>query len=137
MESFLEALSVIAGVFAFGSLVALVIERLVEKLLSWPLKYYGWASEWKAYAAFVLAALFSGLFAVDLFSPLAVAVGLQPFVPWAGYALTALAVGGGSQLMHDAWPGQGGSTFTLQTTSPEKSASTTDVVVRTSQEGEE
>lgn len=106
MENFLQALAVIAGVFAFGSLIALVIERLVEKLLTWPLEQAGLPSELKAYAAFIIAGLFSAGFAIDLFTPLATAVGLQPFVPWAGYLLTAFAIGGGSQLLHDIWPSQ-------------------------------
>lgn len=104
MEMFLETLAAIGGVFAFGSLIALTVERVVEKLLTWPLEARGLPSELKAYAAWVLAGAFSGAFAIDLFTPLAVAVGLEPFVPWAGYLLTALAVGGGSQLLHDIWP---------------------------------
>ncbi|MFW6098010.1 MAG: hypothetical protein ACOC9Z_08030, partial [Chloroflexota bacterium] len=36
------------------------------------------------------------------------AVGLQPFVPWAGYVLTGLLIGGGANLIHDVWPGAGG-----------------------------
>ena len=104
METFLQALATIAGVFAFGSLLALTVERLVEKFVTWPLERIGWPSEVKAYVALVVAGLFSWGFAIDLFTPLAVSVGLQPFVPWAGYVLTALAVGGGSQLLHDVWP---------------------------------
>lgn len=116
MEALLEALSVIAGVFAFGSLVALIIERLVEKFATWPLQRLGWPTEVKAYVALVLGALFSGAFAIDLFTPLATAVGLQPFVPWAGYLLTGLAIGGGANFMHDVWPGgDGGNTTTVTT----------------------
>ena len=105
MEQFLQALSVIAGVLAYGSLVALVVERLVEKFATYPLERAGWPSEVKAYIALLIGGIFSGAFAIDLFTPLALAVGLQPFVPWAGYVLTGLLIGGGANLVHDVWPG--------------------------------
>ncbi|MFW6184032.1 MAG: hypothetical protein ACOC8X_09565 [Chloroflexota bacterium] len=107
MEAFINALATIAGVFAFGGLVALAIERLVEKFATWPLKQLGWPKEIKAYVALLLGGLFSFGFNIDLFGPLAVAVGLSPLIPWAGKLLTALAVGGGSHFLHDIWPEQG------------------------------
>ena len=101
MEQFLQAIGTIAGVFFFGLLIAFTIERLVEKLATWPLEQAGLPSELKAYIAWVFGGAFSGAFAIDLFTPVAIAVGLEPFVPAAGYVLTALAVGGGSQILHD------------------------------------
>ena len=104
MEQLAQAAATIAGVFAFATLLAFILERLVEKFVKPPLARTGW-DEAAAYAALALGVVFSWSFGVDLLTPLATAVGLSPFVPWAGYLLTGLLVGGGGNLIHDAWPG--------------------------------
>ena len=136
MMDFANGLALVAQVVLFTGLLAFVVERLVEHFVKPLLDMQGWHVA-TPYVALALGLAFSLLFRIDLFTPLAVAVGLQPLTPWAGLTLSGLVVGGGSNFLSDIWPGQGGSTFAMQTTSPEKSASTTDVVVRTSQDAEE
>lgn len=104
--SFVDALALMLQVFFFAAMLALIIERLTEKFVRPLLER--WGQEWLlAYVALLLGLLFSLAFGIDLLTPLAVAVGLSPFVPWAGYLLTGLMVGGGSNFLHDVWPGQG------------------------------
>jgi hypothetical protein len=104
MEQLAQAAATIAGVFAFAAFLAFVVERLVEKFVKPPLKKRGW-DEASAYASLLLGVVFSWGFGLDLATPLATAVGASPFVPWAGYLLTGLLVGGGGNFLHDSWPG--------------------------------
>lgn len=106
MEQLAQAAATIAGVFAFAALLAFILERLVEKFVKPPLEKYGW-DEATPYTALGLGVAFSWSFGIDLLTPLAAAVGISPFVPWIGYLLTGLVVGGGSNLLHDLWPGGG------------------------------
>ncbi len=53
------------------------------------------------YVSFVFGALLSWLFQIDLVSQL---IPTTPLFPWAGTLLTALILGGGSNLIHDLWP---------------------------------
>lgn len=55
----------------------------------------------KRYVSFLFGAFLSYLFQIDLVSQL---IPTTPIVPWAGTLLTALVVGGGSNLIHDLWP---------------------------------
>lgn len=55
----------------------------------------------KQYISFVTGAGISFLFQIDLVSQM---IPSTPLVPWAGILLTALIVGGGSNLIHDLWP---------------------------------
>lgn len=106
MNTFLDGLDLVAQIFLFAAFLALIIERLVEKFVKPALP-----AQWQtlsAYTALVLGLLFSWAFGIDLLTPIATAVGLEPFVPWAGYLLTGLIVGGGSNFLHDVWPGQDG-----------------------------
>ena len=75
--------------------LAFVVERLVEKLVK-PLLQVAGQEQLMAYVALLLGCLFSVAFNVVLLTPIAVAVGLAPLVPWAGLLLSGLLVGGGS-----------------------------------------
>lgn len=55
----------------------------------------------KRYISFLSGALIGWLFQIDLVSTLIPTV---PLLPWAGTLLTALVLGGGSNLIHDLWP---------------------------------
>jgi len=55
----------------------------------------------KQYVSFVTGFGLSFLFQIDLVSEI---ISAQPLVPWAGTFLTALIIGGGSNLIHDLWP---------------------------------
>lgn len=114
MEQLAQAIATIAGVFAFAALLALIVERLVEKFVKPPLQKYEWDAA-TAYVALALGVAFSWSFGIDLLTPLAAAVELSPFVPWAGYLLTGLVVGGGSNLLHDLWPGSSGTLIAANT----------------------
>jgi hypothetical protein len=103
MEQLAQAAATIAGVFAFAGFLAFIVERLVEKFVKPPLRKGGWHGV-SAYAALLLGVVFSWGFGLDLATSLAVAVGASPFVPWAGYLLTGLLVGGGGNFMRDVWP---------------------------------
>lgn len=105
----------VAQVLAFAFFLALVVERVIEFVvkplllgaLKAALKDEERAKE-KAglvipYVAFGFGAALAWGFGLDLFAGLAAAVGLEP-ATWFTLALTAIVVGGGSNLMHDLWP---------------------------------
>lgn len=106
--SFVEALGLVVPVLAFAVLLATVNERLVEQFIKPLLEKIG-GGDFTGQVALVTGAAISVLFGVDLFSPVAVAIGVPLTVPWAGLALTAVLVGGGSNFIHDVWPS--GSSF--------------------------
>lgn len=103
MEAFTGALGAVAGVMAFVLLLAVINERFVEKLLKPLLSKIG-GMDYVAQVALVTGALISILFGIDVFTPIAEALGISMVVPWAGIALTAVLVGGGSNFIHDVWP---------------------------------
>lgn len=103
MEIFLEALSLVMSVLLFALLLAYVCERLVEFFVKPVLERYK-LDFWTPYAALLFGAAISVAFGVDLFSPIAAHLGITLLAPWAGLALTAILVGGGSHLIHDVWP---------------------------------
>ena len=100
---FADAVALLLQIFLFASLLALVVERLTEHFVKPPLSRAG-QKQFAPYFALALGLFISWAFGVDLFTPLALEVGLQPFVPWVGYLLTGLLVGGGSNFLHDVWP---------------------------------
>lgn len=89
---------------AFASTLALVVERLVELLLKPATQAWPWLSP---YVALIMGLAAAAVFQVDLFSPVALALGLTPLTPWGGILLTGALIGGGSNLIHDLWPGNG------------------------------
>jgi len=104
MEAFVNTLGVVAGVFSLAVLLATVNERLIEKLAKPVITRFTAAVEYVGLVAIVTGAAISIGFGVDLFSPLATAVGVQMTAPWAGIVLTGIVVGGGSNFIHDIWP---------------------------------
>lgn len=99
--------SVLAGmtaVLAFALFLATVNERLVEKFLK-PVLQKGGRESWTGQVALLSGLLMSVAFGIDLFTPAAEALGISLAVPWTGVLLTGLLVGGGSNFIHDVWPG--------------------------------
>lgn len=90
-------------VFMFASFLALLVERLVELLVK-PAMPYAWR-KYIPHTAVAIGALIALAFGVDLLTPLAVGLGLAVPYPLAGAALTGAVIGGGSNLLHDLWPG--------------------------------
>lgn len=105
MEALIEALTQLAGVLFLVGLVATFVNGLVEWLFKPLLDGAGWG-RWTPWAAMLLALAVSGLLGLDLFTPLVKAVGIEPLTKWVGIFLTAIAVGRGSNWLHDAWPGR-------------------------------
>ncbi len=104
METFTEALGLVLPVLLFAGLLATVNERFVEHFVK-PLLGKAGGDAYTGQVALVTGAAVSVLFGVDLFTPVAEALGIALTIPWAGLALTAVLVGGGSNFIHDVWPG--------------------------------
>lgn len=112
MNELSGAFGAVAGVFALAVALSLVNERVMEFVIrpfveaflrsaGRPLELTG---RILPYLAAVSGALISLGFKMDLFAPLAAAVGLEPEV-WVTRVLTAVVVAGGSNFLHDTWPG--------------------------------
>jgi hypothetical protein len=93
------------AVLGAGMFMALVIERLVELLIKPALPEK--AKPAVPYIASVLGLLAAFGFSIDLITPTLAQFGITPAVDWAGKVVTGLLVGGGSNLLHDLWPGSG------------------------------
>ena len=116
MEADVTALlNTVAASVAIAAFVALVIERLlevfgspiysaIEKFLT------GEVSEnqpYMVYVGLVLGLLLAYAFSIDAITPTLESLG-QTFpanAGWAGWVVTGLVMGGGSNLIHDLWPG--------------------------------
>ena len=103
MEAFTSALGMVAGVMAFALMLAVINERFIDQLIKPPLAKAG-GEEYAGQIALVTGALIAILFGIDLFTPIAESVGISMTASWAGVALTAVLVGGGSNFIHDVWP---------------------------------
>lgn len=103
-QTFTNALTLVTATLLFALMVATVNERLVEKLAKPIVNRIPVVGEYADYVALLTGALISVGFGIDLFTPIATAVGVQMTVSWAGLALTAAIVGGGSHFIHDIWP---------------------------------
>lgn len=111
---FSEGLALVAQVVLFVSLLALFVEGATEHFVKPALDKAG--MEWfKPYAALLLGLLVAAGFQADIFTPLAVAVGLEPLSPWFGLVLTGVAIGRGSNYIHDIWPGDTAGPITFYT----------------------
>lgn len=99
----MELLGQSVQVLMFASFLALLVERLVELLIKPAMPPAGY--KYIAHTAVVIGALIALAFGVDLLTPLAVGLGLAVPYPLAGAALTGMVIGGGSNLLHDLWPG--------------------------------
>lgn len=115
MNELSGAFGAVAGVLSLALFLAMVNERVVEfvvrPFVEALLRRAGQPKEEAAkvmpYVAAGMGGLISWGFGLDLFAPLAAAVGLEP-ATWVTRLLTALVVAGGSNLLHDLWPsGQG------------------------------
>lgn len=100
-----DAFYAVASAFMLVTFVAFVNERFVELLVKRLLAY--WLAPQTmdiiiAYVAILTGALLSIVLGLDVFAPLAAAIGLHP-MPGSTPILTALLVGGGSNLIHDVW----------------------------------
>lgn len=91
------------AVLGAGIFIALVIERLVELLVKPALPEQ--AQPAVPYVAAGLGLLAAFGFSIDLITPTLAQFGITPSVSWAGKVVTGLLVGGGSNLLHDLWPG--------------------------------
>lgn len=91
-----------AALLTAALFLATAIERTIENLVApvVPDKY----SVALRYAALALGLGAAFTFGVDLVTPGLEAAGITPAVPWAGKALTGVALGGGANLLHDWWP---------------------------------
>lgn len=84
--------------------MALVLERLIELLVKPSLPEN--LAPAVPYIAAVLGLLVAFGFAIDLITPTLEQFGVTPAVSWAGKVITGLILGGGSNLIHDLWPGE-------------------------------
>jgi hypothetical protein len=100
----------IAGVLSAALFLSLSVERVVQfvirPLLATLVKDEEKAGKVLPYLSALLGGLVSWGFGLDLFAPLAAAVGLAP-AAWITKLFTALVVSGGSNLLHDLWPSGG------------------------------
>lgn len=111
MNELSGAFGAVAGVLSLALFLSLVNERVVEfvirpfveAILRATGRPVESAGRILPYLSAVMGALISLGFGLDLFAPLAVAVGLEP-AAWVTQVLTAIVVAGGSNLLHDVWP---------------------------------
>lgn len=101
--TFVELVGQSFQVFMFSSFLALLVERLVELLIKPVMPIAG--QKYIPHTAVITGALIALAFGVDLITPLAGGLGLAVPYPVAGAALTGVVIGGGSNLLHDLWPG--------------------------------
>lgn len=113
----MEALVSVAETLAFAFFLVMVVERVTEfvvkPLIGNILKLAGQSEETTAeklgnilpFVTAVMGATLSYGFGIDLFAGLAASAGLEP-AAWLTQLLTAIVLGGGSNLLHDLWPGQ-------------------------------
>ena len=100
----------ITAMVTFALLLALVNERINELLTKKALRYDQYDDQHWTRQAMPFIAMATGLligipFQVDIVTPLAIEAGAAPlWGAWPGVVLTAVLVGGGSNLIHDLWP---------------------------------
>ena len=105
--TFGEAILALGQVVLFASFLALVTERVTELFVVPALERIGAGYAWlAAYMTAVLGIIVALSFGIDLMSPIAEALGLAVAFPIAGQVFTGLVIGGGSNLLHDIWPGR-------------------------------
>jgi len=106
-----NGLALVGPILALAGLLALINERtmevLVKRLLS-PIEralpaITDYRSDILLILSMITGALFSFSFGIDFISPLITAVlGSSP-APVAGTLMSALVIGGGSNLLHEVW----------------------------------
>ena len=107
MNNFTLGIQAAAGIFVLAVFLAVINERVNELLVKPLLAMAGHdMSRFLPYVALLTGVVLSAGFGLDLFAPLAAAFGLEP-AQIVTVGLTAVLVGGGSNLLHDIWPGDG------------------------------
>lgn len=99
----MDTLGAVAAAWTGAIFLAVVLERLMQFLVKpkFP-ENFAWFIPYIA----VIAGLFVAFaFNIDVIEPTMAELGLEPAVSWAGMLLTGLIIGGGSNLVHDLWPG--------------------------------
>ena len=116
METDVTALfNTVAAAVSIAAFMALVIERLLETFGS-PIysaiqKFFtgepGGSQPYMVYAGLALGLLSAYVFSIDAITPTLASLGqtLPANAGWAGWVFTGLVIGGGSNLIHDLWPG--------------------------------
>ena len=91
------------NVAAEMALAAIFLSGAAERLVGYfdPLWELVPIPNFKRYVSFAIGGFLGWLFQLDLVSEL---IPTAPLVPWAGALLTALIIGGGSNLVHELWP---------------------------------
>jgi len=89
--------------FAAAAVFALVIERITEVLVD-PLVPDDY-KKWTILPTLALGLLGAFAFGLDFVGPLMESLGQEEVMTWVGTGITGLAIGGGSNLVHDLWPG--------------------------------
>lgn len=106
-----ETTKVLAMAFSLAMVVERVTEFVIRPLLANAMKAAGKDEAKVGLVIPYITAIFGGLlswgFGLDLFAGLAANAGLEP-ASWLTLLLTAVVAGGGSNLLHDLWPGSGG-----------------------------
>jgi len=89
--------------FAAAGAFALILERIIEVVIDplVPPQY----KKWIVIPALALGILGAFAFGLDVIGPLMASLGQEEMLPWVGKLFTGLAIGGGSNLVHDLWPG--------------------------------
>lgn len=90
-----------AGGFLLSAFVlAWTDERIVQLVFDWPIKKAKLPDVIKLYAGLVIGVSMCFGFGLDLFMEYFALIP-RPSVPWLGYLLSGLIVGGGSSQVHD------------------------------------
>lgn len=108
-------LNTVAGAVAIAAFLALILERITEAFVS-PIysvlqKFLtGEASKEQPYMVYVtlaLGVLIAYAFSVDAVTPTLTSLGqeIPARLSGAGWLLTGVIMGGGSNFLHDIWPG--------------------------------
>jgi len=114
-QGFIGGIAMAVETFIFASFLALTNERIndlvfkpfVRRVSRFLVRMLGMngdvESEIVKYVAVLTGVTASWMFGIDLITPLALSVGVEPQVTWIGMAITSVLVGGGSNLLHDVW----------------------------------
>lgn len=101
----LDVLGVAAQAVVVVAFFAFLAERLTERLVK-PWVPEEWREPVAVFTTLALGVAGAVAFRLDIINSLLVAGGIgDPLSPWVSIVTTGLIIGGGSQLVHDLWPG--------------------------------
>ncbi len=101
----LDVLGIAAQSVLIVSFFAFLAERLTERLIK-PWVPEAYREPVAIFATLVMGVAAAVAFRLDIINSLLVAGGIgDPLSPWVSIVVTGLIIGGGSQLVHDLWPG--------------------------------